>query len=397
MGFLKPAWNSKNKEKAIKAVYKLKDQDTLARVAQEAQNVATRIAAIKRLKDENLLAKIAKTDVDFSIRIAAIEKLTDQKALAFVVENDKNAYVRSAVLEKVTNQSVLAGVAKNDEIDSMRNKALNRITEQTVLFDVAKNAKDVRARVEATKRITDSEMLADIAKNDKNSNVLMAVAEKTTDQILAQKIYVDAVKSIEDNYYSYHETLEKITNQSELADVAKNAINNRLRIEAAKKLTDLAVAQKVFADVAKKAKDVRVGNGHVGWDALKMLTDQSMLADTAKYARSSEIRTAAQGELTNQSALIDVAKNAKNSGERLSAIEKITDPILAQELIAAIAMQGYSEPRDEFNGYDHNIYMRRKAYEKLTDLQLKEKLHDELYLFDIDGFRPHGYKPPNYQ
>ena len=78
MRLFKPAWQSKNSKRAVKAVNKLTDQNELERAAREAMNGYARMSAIGKLTDQNVLIDIAKNDKHRDIRRAAINNLTDE-------------------------------------------------------------------------------------------------------------------------------------------------------------------------------------------------------------------------------------------------------------------------------------------------------------------------------
>jgi predicted regulator of amino acid metabolism with ACT domain len=113
--------------------------------------------------------------------------------------------------------------------------------------------------------------------------------------------------------------VEKMTDRTKLARVAKKAKNREVRYAAFAKLTDQD--RIVLADVAKNAdySDVR-------YDAVAKLTDQRGLADVAKNAGDSDVRKAAVANLTDQGVLADLAKNDSDSDVRQAAVSKLTNP-----------------------------------------------------------------------
>jgi hypothetical protein len=73
MGLFKPAWQSDNKEKALKVVSKETDQTRLAEIARSAPLMPVRRAAVDRLTDKAVLVDLAKSEEDFGLR-SYIEK-----------------------------------------------------------------------------------------------------------------------------------------------------------------------------------------------------------------------------------------------------------------------------------------------------------------------------------
>jgi uncharacterized DUF497 family protein len=124
----------------------------------------------------------------------------------------------------------------------------------------------------AVKKLTNQASLTEIAnKKDEHDDIRMAAAERLTDQALAQVVY---------------------------DDISKNSKYPKVRMAAAKNLTDQAVAQAVYAEIAKKDKD-----SEMRMAAAERLTDQALAqvvyAEIAKNDRDSDVREAAAGKVTD--------------------------------------------------------------------------------------------------
>jgi hypothetical protein len=140
---------------------------------------------------------------------------------------------------------------------------------------------------------------------------------------LFKELFTPALKS--EKWKRRRKAVMKLTDQSVLADIAKNDDDWHVRKAAYERLGN---DQSALAEVAKNDEDLR------GCYAIvEELTDPSVLADIAKNAKDSWIREAAVNKLTDQSALADVAKNAKDRDIRKAAVWKLTDP----EVLADIA------------------------------------------------------------
>ena len=129
MGLFRPAWDSKNWERATKAVKKIKKEAKLARVAKEARCSEARVAAVERLTDQDVLAYVAKNDEDRAVRVAAVEKLTDQDILAYIAKINWYSDVGDAAFKKLTDQNVLVDFAMNDEKPWFRKAAVKKLTD----------------------------------------------------------------------------------------------------------------------------------------------------------------------------------------------------------------------------------------------------------------------------
>jgi hypothetical protein len=154
----------------------------------------------------------------------------------------------------------------------------------------------------------------------KNDEKALRAVEMITDQ---NKLYRIAKEA--DNRKVCQVAIEKLNDQSLLADIAKN-INPRLGEAAVKKLT----SQSVLADVAKNAKDKDIRKIAVG-----ILTDQTVLADVAENDENSDVRKEAVWNLTDQAILAKIAFNNSDQEVCLVALEKITD----QKILIAPSFQ----------------------------------------------------------
>jgi hypothetical protein len=342
MGLFKPAWQSKNKKRALKAVEKLTDQTKLAKVATSATNTYVRHAAVKKLTDQNVLAAIAKRYVESeTVRLTAIEKLTDQNILSEILNNEKESTgIRWGTVKAMTDQHAIARYLDNaDSSDWFVNlAALERLTDQAIIADLLRSNRtrsesirlDVVARL--TNRSLAQEIYLDMAKNAADMGVRISAARKLDDQTPVrqslQEACVDTLTSItiwdSDRYGAYFWMIKD---------------------------------QTAFADIALKAKHKSVRT-----EALKSLTDEKLIADVAKNADVVEIRELALKKVTDQSAIADIAKNDKEMDMRYYAAEMLADRSLAEKVYAGIVKDGQYSTKD-------SVFMEW-AFKGLTDQTL---------------------------
>jgi hypothetical protein len=112
------------------------------------------------------------------------------------------------------------------------------------------------------------------------------------------------------------EAVRGLTDPSVLAEVAKNDPSPDVRKVAVALVTDPSV----LAGVAKNdaSPDVR-------WAAVGRLTDQAVLADIAEHDRDGSVRAAAVRLLTDQSVLVRIARTDRDSPVSDAAIARVTD------------------------------------------------------------------------
>jgi len=286
---------SKDWKKALEAVSQLTDQKELANVAQYAENVRLRKLAVEKLSDPKILTALAKNGRGGWI--------------------DSNSDVRKKAVEKLSDFAVLSDIANSRDCDRYVCKWMTgngmALTAKTIdLRDVARERlRELRKKtLEDVERVTNQALLADIAQNAEHSDVRLIAADKLDDKALAQEVYASVAKN-EVGAYLRKEAIERLTDPNALADVARNATHGGSRLMAADKLDDKALAQEVYAHVAKNSED-------------------------------QDMRMAAVKRLTDPETLTDIAQNALYSDVRLEAADRLGDKALAQKVYADVAQRG---------------------------------------------------------
>ncbi len=160
----RPAWqgNANNKEKALRAVAKISNQEKLA-----------------------LIAGNPGTDyyVAQEVRMAAAAKLSSQPALAHVAKS-RNTEVALYALERIVDEQLLLDVVLSGpqqlfsfEGKTVPEEAVKKISNQQTLEYIAAHCKDATARREAANRITNQAALEHIMNKDGNYTVSFAAAK----------------------------------------------------------------------------------------------------------------------------------------------------------------------------------------------------------------------------
>ena len=289
MGLFEPAWRLGNEKKALKAVEKESDQAKLFEIAEKAVLSIVRISAVERLDDQELLASLAKSDEDWS--------------------------VRSKVVKKLTDQSVLYGIAVDDEDFRVCKVAVDRLTGQTHLSDIIKRHKSHNVRIAATKNLTDQTILADIATNERFSSADGLLGKGMGDE------YPDQVGKF---------AVHRLTEQPLLLDVAENAVEWRVRLEAAKRVTDQTLVQRVYADIVLGGTDSGFEKPEIRAkrnEAFDRIADQYILANIAKASGNHTFNrgNSAVSRLTDRAIIADVAQTAIHESVRARAERRLAE------------------------------------------------------------------------
>lgn len=162
---------------------------------------------------------------------------------------------------------------------------LLKITENgRICLDCPLENDDPEVRKLAVKKLTNQSDIFDIAKNDKDSEIRK-------------------------------NALEKLTSQHNIFYIAKNDEDSGIRLLAAEKMT----SQHNLYQIAKNDKDPEVRKL-----AVEKITSQHNLNYIAKNDNETEIRMLAVGKITSQHNLSYIAKNDSEPDVRKLAVKKIT-------------------------------------------------------------------------
>lgn len=293
MGLFKPAWMSKNKEKALKAAEKVTNQIELAIMAKKA--------------------------IYSSVRVAAIEKLTDLKALVEIAEGDADSYVRLKAFrklpEQMRSQKMRMDIAMNEDWSDEQEEIIAQLTDQYFLTKLAeKNIKDQDHRAKLYKKLPpaeqakkrlrelalleveqtdDQRVLAAIAMNE-NHKARMEAILKVTDQAVLEEIAID-----DENGHAGEEAIKKICDESKLYRIAINAANELI----AKKAVEMVKDKRVLFDIACSGADKKIVKKAI----ISLQEDQELLYQYICSCNDSERCVFAVKELKDEEKLYDIA------------------------------------------------------------------------------------------
>jgi hypothetical protein len=294
------------------------------------KNNSVREKAVRKLKNTERLKMIAENDSWWKVRKAAYETLGDDEA------------GKAIEINNITFQRITEDEAKQE---------LLKISRPELLFNIAQNADVNTIRSAAVQRIGDDQMLCEIFKTEYDKYICKAVAERISDKKLLKK-FLNKTESWEKRKIIYEETGEE---QKALGEIAKNKKYRDFEgsMEAIKNITDISV----LADVADNAEDYQARDGakrkleqqdifsveqcndekqlreiaqnSENWEARKAAFDklgneQMALGELAKYGHFWKMKESLT-KLSDQSVLKDVALHAKDTKARIFALEKIQD------------------------------------------------------------------------
>jgi hypothetical protein len=146
---------------------------------------------------------------------------------------------------------------KNSQ-DSVRYRAVDNLDNETTLIKVVKTdkASHIRERAVMNERLTDQAVLSEVVATDKDSMVRVMAADKLQDRALAQVVYREVARNPRYNYLSRMCAIRNLTDQAILAEVAEDDYDPKLRrdpklrVMAADKLQDKALAQAAYRKIA---------------------------------------------------------------------------------------------------------------------------------------------------
>jgi len=329
----------------------IQSQNVLADIAENAKHFGPRKQSIERLDAEQwqpLLARIAQKDTHTEVRIAAVRKLRDQALIIKIAEHDEE--VRSDAVEFIEDETLLADYAKHGKPWWVRRSALKSVKNPNILVWNAINDEEWKVRRVAIERIIE------VASQPGLSKILTEVARESLKE-----------PHIDDWNYCMKLIFDNINDQELMADVAKNAKNEKYQYRAVLKL-DPEKWQKLLADIAT---DKDRATGDVRSMAVKKLEDQKILAECAKNDKDDHVRWDAVDKLDSkkwQELLADIAKNDEYYMTRIRAVEKLDFDKWRHLLI-------------DISKNDKDKSVCRHALEKLGDIAEKDIAKNDIYHF----------------
>jgi len=301
MAFFKPAWQSDNKEKALKAVSKVTDQIILAEIIKNAPLGVVKESSLKKITDHNILIDIAnntKGEYKQSIQNMALAELTE------LINKASNQNLLTDTLSKCQRTSIQSAIRKRLSI--LLKESITTLTDQAILADIIANHDDVEIRKVALERLTDQNLLADVAKSNENVSVRIEAAERLINQTLAQEVYADFVEK-----------------------------GRLLPIRLVESLNNELLKQKAFANYALDISRTNLHRQDLCFEAFERLTDIDLLISIAKNERYNACRNAIErlkriiNSLYNKDMLMEIING---SAKKYKIYKEINNLDMASEV-----------------------------------------------------------------
>jgi hypothetical protein len=181
--------NSSNYQARIRAVNKLMDQSTLARVALHDPNYEVKIAAFNRLTDQNLINQVAIESTEPKLRVEAINKVADQNILFKIAIEDPNYEVKIEAFNRIWDQNLISRIAIESLEPRLRLEATKKVRDQSILYRIALEDRENIRAVAMDRLLPDR--LALLATDFKDINLKLKAVELLTDQSELMKISQD--------------------------------------------------------------------------------------------------------------------------------------------------------------------------------------------------------------
>ena len=339
MGLFKPAWQSDNEEKALRAVEKVIDQQKLAEIAKTAPLDDVRIAAVEKIVNQSVLEYIAKNDTDDYVRVSAIRKMTNQSALLELAKRkdcnrhlDKVSYPSVVATKKLTEQNAISEVGLNAFEYCARVAAIENINDRSVLHKIAKNDKDEWVRAKAAVKINDDMVLAKVicsleAGSSNTKKLFDMLKSEEAMLYIAVNMKHSGIKYIEHfddplrevGFPVIEESIKRISNQKFLKVIIETG--SVIAASAAfNKITDESVRVDILKNIETKDELKNIIK-----DEIEKLEDQIILQDIARNAKNSNARYFATCKLNDLSILKDIAKNDKDEWVRYVAEFRVNE------------------------------------------------------------------------
>lgn len=285
------------------------------------------------------------------IKKADAENPEHQQILVNIAKKDDEDYIRSLALKKVSNPDDIAWIAINDE--TIGCEAVKKLTDQKLLLKVVLKSKSIQAIYDAMYKITDQNLLAQIVKKTKDSALSLEVRMRITDptvfadlrkdemvkfqaqEKLRYEALLNDVKSrCDDKILGFYKMVSEKFSQDALLDIALNAKDVNIRIEAIGKIED----EKILNQIKSSATEFMIRQV-IRKRLNKELTEEDLL-DIAEFSPFWIDRTVAISKLDSakwQDLFVKMLKVEKDNAIKASIIRKL-DSNLWQDLLAQMTI-----------------------------------------------------------
>ena len=283
------------------------------------------LKAVEKINDQKILLAIVDSDALGCAREAAVTKLTDQDQIFDIALNNGFRHIQLAAIKALSGQDQLAQIVMNDWDGKIGKAALNEITCSATLSKLAKSAPNLRSFGPVLEKIIDQAVLLDIAnsKDVKSERVCLEAAKRLSDQALAQKIILNIAANA--NQIELRKlAVENLSDQAGHQELIQKVLLDF--VIASDFWSDCSVAfekltsQKAYAKVAINARNAKIRE-----KAVNMLEDQGLLAEVAEQAWLDEVKLAAIAKLEHQSLLTEVVNKIAHGPTRRAVIVKLAD------------------------------------------------------------------------
>jgi hypothetical protein len=271
---------------------------------------------------------------------------------------------RLAALTFVTGQTALAEITTTSRDTAVQRAAMVRLTDLRELTRIVKDVSvDLSWRNLAVQQMTDEMELANIARHAFESSTRLTALERVRDQrVLALVAESDSSITV------CRAALVRLVDQGVLARIAQSTRPWEIRIVTLDLLSD----QRVLAQIAEFD-----GSASMRRCAIDHLDDQATLERIARTHQDNWSRTAAIGRIFDQGVLIDIAESTAPQCVRVVAIEHCTDQSLLtriaqsseQDSLLRVAAIGRVKGRTVLSHlatHDASDWVRRAAAEALS-------------------------------
>lgn len=313
----------KNRNIRSDAVSKIEDQAFLKELVRNiGLDDCIRNNAVSKIEDQSFLKEVViNKDYGEDIRCIAICKIPNQVFLYDIAKNDSvdlEIRIRSIVRlhdQDMLKQIALLAKAKNEiETSKIRNLAVDQVKDENILKE--KQSKNLKILELAFGQISDQNFLNELAKDvNYDVKVRLTASKYITNQILLQDFILNSTSGEMEK--GVERALDRIDNQSFIIEIAQNTqnrFNDYVVWLAIRKVEDQNALKDIF------------NNSTSSWlksNSLERISDQTFLEEIAKGNFEESLRIIAINKIVNPTLIIDCIKNDKSGLILNSAASRI--------------------------------------------------------------------------
>lgn len=361
MALFKKKWEHNDPQKRIKGIQKLEDQEILKKIAGQDSALEVRLAAIEKITDDLFLAQLCNFFGACEISRAALKRIKlDEVLVSLALVTTDPILARDAVAklsQNIKDEKTFQMLALQAKTPMAMEKALAMVENPSFLAETALTHPVERVALAGVKKVTDNSQLENIAFKAKSASTRQEAAKQITDEKILRTLVFNHsdsdIKKIAASKMNDKETLRTMIMDEKYKDLFLTAAQQYLSLKKGPPHQDVLLK-------------IALSGTRYSRDAASLLTRQEDMKQVFCEISESLIRRDMLEKITDEQFLLKVAQDTENTNlmEFKSAYQSLS---FGDEETADLLFKLFSSAKP----YSHSrLDERKKIAYRLKELLL---------------------------